>query len=215
VKQRDAWYVVAWWSLVSFGDALFIPLKSVGTGLVSGVTPIPPTHQGSASPLSGARFAVFTLAHAAAYLAIVAYAPISRLGAGPGALRAAVFAAATGLLYGFFSQINHLNDAAIAGAAGTGPWAQRQVESSTNWATGSLFWTFFSNHLNFQIEHHLFPGVNHEHMPLLAPLVRKACKARGVKYVAHPTFFGALRTTLDHFEVLSVAPSGGGVIKGE
>lgn len=61
-------------------------------------------------------------------------------------------------------------------------WAVRQVESSTNWANGSTFWTYFSNHLNYQIEHHLFPGVNHGHMHLIAPIVRQTCEEFGVKY---------------------------------
>merc|ERR1719343_1519776 len=40
-------------------------------------------------------------------------------------------------------------------------WAARQVETSNNFATHSNFWHIFSNGLNLQIEHHLFPGLNH------------------------------------------------------
>ena len=43
-------------------------------------------------------------------------------------------------------------------------------------------WTHLSNGLNYQIEHHLFPGVNHEHLPRLAPMVKKTCEEYGVPY---------------------------------
>lgn len=35
-----------------------------------------------------------------------------------------------------------------------------------------------------QVEHHLFPGLNHEHLPTIAPVVRDTCDEFGVPYHA-------------------------------
>lgn len=52
--------------------------------------------------------------------------------------------------------------------------------------------TWYTGALNFQIEHHLFPGIAHTHYPKLAPLVRRTCEEFGVRYVSRPTLLSAL-----------------------
>ena len=42
-------------------------------------------------------------------------------------------------------------------------WYKHQVKTAYNHSIGSKITTFFSGGLNYQIEHHLFPGVNHCH----------------------------------------------------
>jgi fatty acid desaturase len=51
-----------------------------------------------------------------------------------------------------------------------------QVLTAQDFAHDSLFWWVFSGGLNYQIEHHLFPGVNHEHLPHIKPIVTRLCK---------------------------------------
>jgi Fatty acid desaturase len=41
--------------------------------------------------------------------------------------------------------------------------------------------------LNYQIEHHLFPRIQHSHYPLIAPLVRTFCNKKNIPYVHFPT----------------------------
>ena len=47
-----------------------------------------------------------------------------------------------------------------------------QIATSSN-VGGSLL-CHLNGGLNYQIEHHLFPRVNHCHYPLIAPVVRQA-----------------------------------------
>lgn len=60
-----------------------------------------------------------------------------------------------------------------------------QVASSSN--VGGAFLCFINGGLNYQIEHHLFPRMNHSHYPIIAPHVRKFCKERNIPYVHFPT----------------------------
>lgn len=67
-------------------------------------------------------------------------------------------------------------------------WAIHQVESSVNFARKSRFATWYLGGLNFQIEHHLMPGICHVHYPKLAPIVADVCKEFGVRYAQYRTF---------------------------
>jgi fatty acid desaturase len=76
---------------------------------------------------------------------------------------------------------------------GESSWAREQVETSNNFCTHSKLWFILSNGLNFQvrsiarvrvlralnvhaqIEHHLFPSVNHEHLHKISPIVEATC----------------------------------------
>jgi fatty acid desaturase len=39
-----------------------------------------------------------------------------------------------------------------------------------------------------QIEHHLFPGVNHCHLHIIQPVVRTTCKEHGIFYKCYDTW---------------------------
>jgi linoleoyl-CoA desaturase len=57
----------------------------------------------------------------------------------------------------------------------------QQLESTLNFRTGRVG-RFFCSGLDYQIEHHLFPGVSHVHYPALQPLVQAYCEQRGLPY---------------------------------
>lgn len=78
-------------------------------------------------------------------------------------------------------------------------WAESQVRTTTNFCTESLFWTHVSGGLNFQIEHHLFPGVCHLHYPSMQQIVKQTCKEFNIPYKSFPTFRAALGA---HFQYL-------------
>jgi hypothetical protein len=67
-------------------------------------------------------------------------------------------------------------------------WAEAQIRSSANWSVGSTFWLLVSGGLNYQIEHHLFPGIAHVHYPAISAIVRDECSKRGIPYTAYPSF---------------------------
>jgi len=64
-------------------------------------------------------------------------------------------------------------------------WAVHQTETTVEFARSSSMMTWLLGGLNFQIEHHLLPGICHVNYPAISPLVEEACRQFGVKYTAH------------------------------
>ncbi len=61
-------------------------------------------------------------------------------------------------------------------------WYKHQVLTSHTFCPNSFFWFIFTGGLNLQIEHHLFPGVNHQHLRKIQPIVERVCKKHDVSY---------------------------------
>jgi len=128
--------------------------------------------------------------------------PVSSLGIWTGLLHIFIFATVVSYELVLMFAVNHLtvdanfpNDQTPVDAR---DWAALQVTTSSNFATDSSFWTVISGGLNFQIEHHLFPGVNHVHLRAISPIVKDACKEFGVPYHSAPTFSSALYSYYSH-----------------
>nr|XP_004553068.2 fatty acid desaturase 2 [Maylandia zebra] len=60
-------------------------------------------------------------------------------------------------------------------------WLTIQLQSTCN-IEQSFFNDWFSGHLNFQIEHHLFPTMPRHNYHLVAPQVRALCEKHGIPY---------------------------------
>lgn len=60
-------------------------------------------------------------------------------------------------------------------------WVNLQLDSTCN-VEQSIFNDWFTGHLNFQIEHHLFPTMPRHNFHQVAPLVRSLCKKHGINY---------------------------------
>jgi linoleoyl-CoA desaturase len=73
-------------------------------------------------------------------------------------------------------------------------WAAHQVEATVDFATHNRLLTWYLGGLNYQIEHHLFPGICHVHYPALAPVVEEVCRKYGVRHFSHPTVGAAVRS---------------------
>jgi len=78
-------------------------------------------------------------------------------------------------------------------------WAELQIRTSANWSVHSTLWWLASGGLNYQIEHHLFPGVCHVHYPAISKIVQEVCKENKLPYNAYPTFSAIYR---DHLKAL-------------
>ena len=92
----------------------------------------------------------------------------------------------------------------MAGAA-TLSWAAMQAIASNNFCPGSPLAFWLSNGLNYQVEHHLLPGINHEHLPAIAPIVRRTCAEFGVPYNTCATWDGVRREFCAHLRILGCA----------
>uniref|UniRef100_A0A3B3V2P2 acyl-CoA (8-3)-desaturase n=1 Tax=Poecilia latipinna TaxID=48699 RepID=A0A3B3V2P2_9TELE len=60
-------------------------------------------------------------------------------------------------------------------------WVTMQLQATCN-IEKSFFNDWFSGHLNFQIEHHLFPRMPRHNYHLVAPRVRALCDKHGISY---------------------------------
>ena len=72
----------------------------------------------------------------------------------------------------------------------------KQVASSSN--VGGAFLCFMNGGLNYQIEHHLFPRIQHSHYPLIAPIVREYCLSKNIPYRHFPTISENMLSTMQH-----------------
>lgn len=64
-------------------------------------------------------------------------------------------------------------------------WVTMQLKSTCN-VEQSAFNDWFSGHLNFQIEHHLFPTMPRHNYHKVMPLVKSLCKKHGLSYHCKP-----------------------------
>ncbi|XP_060602023.1 acyl-CoA 6-desaturase-like [Ruditapes philippinarum] len=83
---------------------------------------------------------------------------------------------------------------------GSKDWFRLQLDSTCNVAS-SFFNDWFSGHLNYQIEHHLWPMMPRHNFSKIAPLVKSLCKKHNVEYRCKPSLknaFGDVVRSLDH-----------------
>ena len=73
-------------------------------------------------------------------------------------------------------------------------WARHQVEHTVDFARSSRVLNWYLCGLNFQVEHHLMPGVCHVHYRSIAPIVEDLAEQHGIRYSANRTFVLALRS---------------------
>jgi len=87
------------------------------------------------------------------------------------------------ILFMFCTQLTHMNQESMDNANHEGEdWYVHQVKTATDHSIGSPFWTLFTASLNYQIEHHIYPTINHCHLPNLQPGVMEICKKHNVPY---------------------------------
>ena len=94
------------------------------------------------------------------------------------------------------TQINHLTNT-CAHASDTN-FYKHQVATAQNFGNGSLFCYYFSGGLNYQIEHHLFPNINHCHLPALSVGVKRICRDHGVPYHHAAGYLDAMERHVAH-----------------
>lgn len=86
-------------------------------------------------------------------------------------------------------------------------WTIHQLRTTTNYANNSRWFTWMVGGLNFQVEHHLFPGMCHVHFPQIAGIVETTAKEFGLPYNSIPTFAQALQEHLFLLRKLGLKPT--------
>ena len=83
------------------------------------------------------------------------------------------------VIFNMNASVNHLHSESIK--SHNKNWYINQVTTANNFGT---HWPHYytSIGLNYQIEHHLFPTVNHCHLRDIQPIVKKLCAKHGIPY---------------------------------
>jgi linoleoyl-CoA desaturase len=69
---------------------------------------------------------------------------------------------------------------------------EHQLRTTTNFAMNNPVISYFLGGLNFQVEHHLFPGISHVHYPKIARIVETTAREFNMPYKAEKTFVSAI-----------------------
>jgi len=104
------------------------------------------------------------------------------------------------------SQVNHLTEQTMPSEPNESFYKQQVISAHDvvpkNPIMARLTF-YFTGGLNYQIEHHLFPTVNHCHLPALRPLLMKVYEKHGVHVHESNSIGEALRKYLDYLKIMS------------
>jgi fatty acid desaturase len=103
-----------------------------------------------------------------------------------------------------WSQVNHHTDETSESFHPN--WYRHQVMTSHTIAPQSAVAFWLSGGLNLQIEHHLFPFINQEHLIPLQPLIEAAARKHNVPYTKSNTVIEAFVKLWNHLHILSIPP---------
>jgi len=74
-------------------------------------------------------------------------------------------------------------------------WVPMQLHGTCN-VRSTPFNDWFSGHLNFQIEHHLFPTMPRHNLYKIAPQAKSLCEKHNIPYIVKPSLLAAWRDIL-------------------
>ncbi len=87
-----------------------------------------------------------------------------------------------------------------------GKWYESQILSTINFKGRFKWQSVLWGHIDYQIEHHLFPDLPSRHYPSLAPEVKAICNQYGIDYKCNPNIFVAIARYLAVFWKYSFPP---------
>lgn len=208
--QSNLIFVFFAYTFVVFGTCFWIPWGMIQEGSLYGMV------QWSDRQRPWRAIGMFL--HLIAYAFIIFIVPfVSHANAILASTAIVIHVATSGLLFAIFSQINHINEASLdpdqfmkrhklRDPKLNNSWAVHQVETSNNFCPVSILWHILSNGLNLQIEHHLFPSLNHCHLHRIQPTVEAVCKEYGICYKSYNNWSEIMCSTLMWLDRLSTEP---------
>jgi len=193
--QASTWFPI--WFIGTFAMNFLKPIQLLVTGKYNravGLTQYPLSR--IVQHIAG-RVLVFCICHVWQFFVFDSY------------LKAYLFSAIpvgiVSLCFMVSSQMNHLTHDCID--VSDNDFYKHQVRTSHSFMDDGIFGrlTFlFTGGLNLQIEHHLFPCINHCHLPRIRPIVKATCKKYGVKYPESSGLVEAFGKYINHMRELSV-----------
>jgi linoleoyl-CoA desaturase len=76
-------------------------------------------------------------------------------------------------------------------------WFIHQMNTTVNFCRHNKIISWYVGGLNFQVEHHLFPGICHVHYPAISEIVKATAKEFNVPYLENETFMSALKSHIN------------------
>jgi delta11-fatty-acid desaturase len=110
------------------------------------------------------------------------------------------------------SSINHTQKESIKSRNKN--WYIHQVTTANNFGSHYPHY-YMSIGLNYQIEHHLFPSVNHCHLRDIQPIVKSLCDKHGIPYHHTGGYKEAVIGVYEHMREMGKKPVGSGGGHGE
>ncbi len=147
------------------------------------------------------------------YIGLFVVLPVMALGWAPALGALVVFHMTFGLVLTLVFNLAHLTEHAehppppASTAAAQVEWAAHQLLTTANFGTGNRLLNWFAGGLNFQVEHHLFPGMSHSFYPEISPVVRATATEFGLPYHEHPTWREAVRSHARLLHALAARPA--------
>jgi fatty acid desaturase len=207
-NQAHRIFVILAFGFTCFGQCYLIPLRFIQERSLYGAV--------NWSDRQRLIRPVLLFLHFIAYSVIIMAVPFfvheSTLVAGLAALLPMVI---SGWLFAFCSQIGHVTEMCMDGKQNEEEKAQRHPHAQDSWAAGqvattndfcpqSSLWHFLANGLSLQVEHHLFPGLNHCHLMLIQPTIEEACKEYNVKYKKYESWGAIMEATFEYLNKLAI-----------
>ncbi len=205
ILQAEIMYIWLWWSFIVFGEAVWLPIRAIVSGRLDCAL------EGVEGRVRSLRSLAPTIGHLFLYLMVVAIIPLY-WGNEVFTWKYPIFYwLYSGVTFGLFTQVSHLNKDSFTNLEsseyeqgdGDYSWAKAQVFSCNNYELNSWVWFQLSLGLNYQLEHHLFPGINSEYLPLIAPTVRQVCEEHGTQYKCFDSIIDIFKALVEHFIILS------------
>ena len=188
-KQRTVWYIAFWWCVaVEFGLTTMEDLWMLQSNLYNEVVPM--------MAISGRRRLIHVVGRTFTIVAIHAWPFLLLESWGKCFAFALVPYLWFSVLFMMNTQINHLLP--HTAHATDSDWYKHQVITAQDFGVASKFCFILSGGLNYQVIHHLFPTVNHCHLPKLQPIVARLCEKYGVKYTTAGGYVDAIRAHHEH-----------------
>jgi len=108
-------------------------------------------------------------------------------------------------IFAINASVNHLQKDSIKGQNKN--WYIHQVTTANNF--GSHYPHYYTSiGLNYQIEHHLFPTINHCHLRDIQPIVKSLCEKYGIPYHHTSGYKEAIIGVYEHFREMGKKPVG-------
>lgn len=192
--QHKTWFPI--WCIGTFAMNFLKPIQLMATGQYNRAVALTQYSKGRIYQHYAGRVLVFCLCHVWQFFLF-------------DAMKAFAFSAIpvmlVSLCFMVSSQMNHLTHDCIDQS--DTDFYKHQVMTSHSFMDDGIggYLTFlFTGGLNLQIEHHLFPCINHCHLPNIRKIVKQTCKKHDVKYPESSGLVEAFGKYIDHMRELSV-----------